>query len=196
MKASDGKISWIRFYLHRHFRLTPVLAMVILIWMFIVPEMNQGPIWYHQEEFTRKCRHYYWSYILYINNFISSVDCVPGTWYLACDMQFYYLSPLLLIPLYKFPKIGLGAITATGIASFITTAAIVWKNNIGLELHSFDDAFPDGNHTSSPGNNGDYFSVVYDKPYCRISPYLLGMMLAYLMQRIGRRTLVLNSVTE
>ncbi|XP_071495248.1 nose resistant to fluoxetine protein 6-like [Diadema antillarum] len=94
----------------------------------------------------------------------------------------------------RFPKIGLGAITATGIASFITTAAIVWKNNIRLELQSLNDVFPNGNHTSSPGNNGDYYSVVYDKPYCRISPYLLGMMLAYLMQRIGRRELVLNSV--
>ncbi|XP_071508027.1 uncharacterized protein [Diadema antillarum] len=96
--------------------------------------------------------------------------------------------------LLRFPKIGLGAITATGIASFITTAAIVWKNNVRLELQSFNDVFPNGNHTSSPGNNGDYYSVVYDKPYCRISPYLLGMMLAYLMQRIGRRELVLNSV--
>ncbi|XP_071489882.1 nose resistant to fluoxetine protein 6-like [Diadema antillarum] len=37
-------------------------------------------------------------------------------------------------------------------------------------------------------------TIVYNKPYCRVSPYLVGMMLGYLMQRIGKRKLALKSV--
>ncbi|XP_072168240.1 nose resistant to fluoxetine protein 6-like [Diadema setosum] len=199
MKASDGKINWIRFYLHRHFRLTPALAMLILIWMFIFPEMNQGPVWYRTEIRRDICRYYWWTDILYINNFIPPAlqdDCVSWAWYLACDMQFYYLSPLLLIPLYRFPKIGLGAVTATCIASFITTAIIVWTNDfaLGQPKQRNSGAFPKMKNGAEYLPAGDINALVYDKPYCRVSPYLVGMMLGYLMQRIGRRKLTLNSV--
>ncbi|XP_071489887.1 nose resistant to fluoxetine protein 6-like [Diadema antillarum] len=229
MKASDGKMDWIWFYLHRHFRLTPALAMLMLIWMFIFPEMNQGPFWYRTEENIDSCRRYWWTDILYINNFFPTNvwdQCIGWAWYLACDMQFYYLSPLLLIPLYRFPKIGLGAVTATCIASFITTAVIVWENDFQIpdqcpEILYGDSTRVNGENkenTVGPINtmnvvmsctgyailpwktainragNTLRLNLVYDKPYCRVSPYLVGMMLGYLMQRIGKRKLTLKSV--
>ncbi|XP_071489881.1 uncharacterized protein [Diadema antillarum] len=187
MKASDGKMDWIWFYLNRHFRLTPALAMLILIRVYIVPEMNQGPIWYREESGRELCRSYWWTGILFINNFFPPTiraECVNWTWYLACDMQFYYLSPLLLIPLYRLPKIGVGAIFATCIASFITTAVIVLENNFRItDGYAFPQTEPDA----------FFEATVYIKPYCRISPYLVGMMLGYLIQHIGKRKLTLKS---
>ncbi|XP_072167771.1 nose resistant to fluoxetine protein 6-like [Diadema setosum] len=168
--------------------------MLILIRVFIYPEMNQGPIWYRTESGRDLCRRYWWTDILYINNFFPptmSAECVNWTWYLACDMQFYYLSPLLLIPLYRFPKIGLGAIVATCIASFITTAVIVWKNDFRItDGYAVLPKEPAAFLQATAGNQ----NMVYIKPYCRVSPYLVGMMLGYIIQRIGKRKLTLKSV--
>ena len=38
------------------------------------------------------------------------------TWYLAVDMQMFIIAPLVIWPLWKFPKIGLG------VAGALTTA--------------------------------------------------------------------------
>ncbi|XP_071507526.1 O-acyltransferase like protein-like [Diadema antillarum] len=200
MKAKNGKVGWGMFYLHRYLRLTPALAMLILVWMFIFPELNQGPVWYRTETKFDICRYYWWSDLLYINNFVPPAlgdDCISWGWYLACDMQFYFISPLLLIPLYRFPKIGLSTIAALCVASFITTAVIVYQNNFGIGLVAGGDT--DGAFQTLDVGAGylpadDYSSMVYIKPYCRIPPYLVGMVVGYLLHHIGKKKSSLNPV--
>ena len=62
--------------------------------------------------------------MLYIQNFYPgySKACMSWAWYLAVDMQLYIIAPLLIIPLVKFPKIGVAinifAILATSLVTF------------------------------------------------------------------------------
>lgn len=69
--------------------------------------MSFGPI-YNIDHDTTICRDYGWRNLLYINNFFDQTECCLGqTWYLANDMQFYILSPIIFLPLWYTRKYGL-----------------------------------------------------------------------------------------
>ena len=90
--------------------------------------MSFGPFyWENVWPQAELCRNNGWQNLLYINNFYKQEEqCLAQTWYLANDMQFYILSPLILIPLWKKPKYGftVGAIIYT-ILTFIIGFLVV-----------------------------------------------------------------------
>ena len=52
-------------------------------------------------------------------------QCLGQTWYLSCDMQFYWLSPIIILPLWANWKYGLTwwsiiFATMTGVLGYIT----------------------------------------------------------------------------
>lgn len=51
-------------------------------------------------------------------------QCVPQSWYLSVDMQLYIISPLILIPLWRYPKVGVTLIGA-GIVTFIIVPFVI-----------------------------------------------------------------------
>ncbi|GBO13644.1 Nose resistant to fluoxetine protein 6 [Araneus ventricosus] len=98
---SNGKIPWVYFYVHRYIRLTPVYAIVILFYTFINPYLADGPSW-PDTDYDKNCHENWWWNLLYINNFQAIAgQCLGWSWYLANDMQFYVISPLFLITLWR-----------------------------------------------------------------------------------------------
>ncbi|XP_038070285.1 nose resistant to fluoxetine protein 6-like [Patiria miniata] len=180
--------TWALFYFHRYWRLTPLLAFTILIWMYIPQFFGSGPLW--QSSAARPlCSQYWWSDLLYINNFWPKAfegECIAWTWYLANDMQFFIISPLLLAPLFYFPIFGWLALVATLIASFVSTGLIIGTNDLSVDLF--------GQTTQQKLPGADFSSMVYGKPYCRIAPYLVGIGLGYIMHRIGKRRVKMSPV--
>ena len=51
-------------------RLTPTLAVLILFLTLVMPNMNQGPVWFKLEQMHSWCQSYWWTDLLYINNFV------------------------------------------------------------------------------------------------------------------------------
>ncbi|XP_033626269.1 nose resistant to fluoxetine protein 6-like [Asterias rubens] len=170
---------WALFYFHRYWRLTPLFAFTILIYMYIPQFFGEGPIWQvgTQRPF---CPKYWWSSLLYISNFWPTSfgsECIAWTWYLANDMQFFIISPLLMAPLYYYPVFGWLSLIATLLASMITSGWIVAENDFTLNLLGL----------LLPVDGKSYTDYVYGKPYCRIAPYLVGIGLGYIMYRTGKR---------
>ncbi|KAJ8042096.1 Nose resistant to fluoxetine protein 6 [Holothuria leucospilota] len=170
MKKKHGKIAWHWFYFHRYWRLSPVLAMTMLLYVCITPYFGHGP--YAQNLGVREfCPKYWWANLLYISNFYpvySAEMCMGWVWYLANDMQFYIISPLILVPLFFIPWLGLSLIAVLCAASMCTTGILV-------AVYDFPSAFSE--FQTQPGTHATFTDVVYMKPYCRISPYLVGMIL-------------------
>lgn len=54
-------------------------------------------------------------------------QCMNQTWYMAVDMQLFWLSPLVLLPLARWPRLGrallVGLIVAAVAAPFAVTVA-------------------------------------------------------------------------
>uniref|UniRef100_A0A915HNX0 Nose resistant-to-fluoxetine protein N-terminal domain-containing protein n=1 Tax=Romanomermis culicivorax TaxID=13658 RepID=A0A915HNX0_ROMCU len=180
MKKSDGKkvmnkSLWSMMYIHRYIRLTPVYIMVMLIDVFLIRYLTDGPMWNQNGIEPNFCTKNWWTNLLYINNFIGlDEQCMTWTWYLANDMQFFVLSPPILILLYKFSILGLSTIVGIlFVTSFVRMSLIMFSTADYPPISIFL------NDESKLAIVEDFWNDVYVKPYCRCGPYLVGLLLGY-----------------
>ncbi|XP_077981421.1 nose resistant to fluoxetine protein 6-like [Glandiceps talaboti] len=191
LDKEDGQLPWFQYYFHRYWRLTPTMLFTILFWMYIRPWLGQGPVWY-MTTYTAPCEKYWWTNILYINNFYptnSMEGCIMWTWYLANDMQFYWISPILILAMYKSVSLGIISLSAVLGGSLMTTIALYAYfdfPSVMMAPGAGGVGAPAGLTPHGPNN----FDIVYIKPYCRIAPYLTGLALGFLLQK--RRHLTIS----
>ncbi|XP_076114771.1 nose resistant to fluoxetine protein 6-like [Mytilus galloprovincialis] len=170
MKKSKGKINWFLFYFHRFWRLTPPYMLIMGIYIAVFPYIGNGPFWPKDGFEKNYCKNTWWWNLLYINNFKPvSEECFSWTWYLANDMQFYIISPIIIVPLY-FSKIAGTIVMSIFLLATSITSGIVSKH-FELGVSTFGK------------NGGAHFDEYYQKPYCRMGPYLLGMYTGYLLYK-------------
>ncbi|KAK3580062.1 hypothetical protein CHS0354_001014 [Potamilus streckersoni] len=95
------KFRWGMFYFHRFWRLTPPYMLMLVTNAILLKYWFDGPLWNQDGYDTENCENSWWTNLLYINNLVHTDKmCMTWSWYLANDMQFFVLSPLILIPLY------------------------------------------------------------------------------------------------
>jgi len=92
-------------------------------------------------------------------------------------MQFYVISPILLFIIYRFKWKGVTfSVGGLLLISLIVTGVIIGVYNTDvLEAEQIEGGF------QNDPNRGSYTDLVYIKPYCRITPYLVGIALGYLI---------------
>ncbi|EFP05004.1 hypothetical protein CRE_03192 [Caenorhabditis remanei] len=175
-------ITWIMFYVHRYLRLTPPIMLFIGFFTVYAPYI-QGPFSASQLNQlvaqAESCKTSWWQNLIYINNFPQDVTCYAPTWYLAADTQLYLVAPIVLIGLYFSFAAGTGLIVAGCVGSIIATYIVFGV--YGLPADMF------GN-----GDVQNFFSIVYNKPWIRCPPYLVGMLTGYLLAVYGNRKIRLN----
>ncbi|CAG4989458.1 unnamed protein product [Colias eurytheme] len=89
MKNSWALFPVILFY--RMCRLTPSLAVVLGFVMTWFRHLGSGPFWGMTiTPIYNDCRKYWWSHLLYVNNFIEGNRCAIETWHLAAELQNIY----------------------------------------------------------------------------------------------------------
>ncbi|XP_029182927.2 nose resistant to fluoxetine protein 6-like [Acropora millepora] len=185
MEMNSGKLPLFQFYFHRFWRLTPSYMFTILFFTNMVAFLGDGPLWYGSQMLLgagtkNPCVDKWWTNLLYINNLYPNSlikECLGWSWYLANDMQFYVISPLLLFLVFRFRwkgvLVGVGGLLLISLA--VTAIIIGVYNPDVLEAEGLELGFKED------PNRGSYSDLVYIKPYCRISPYLVGLALGYLI---------------
>ncbi|XP_067000177.2 nose resistant to fluoxetine protein 6 [Anabrus simplex] len=164
------------YYLHRYIRLTPAYAAIILFDATLFSHVSSGPVWSTTVLPVREaCSEVWWSSLLYVHTYVHGTvkQCVPQSWYLADDMQFFWLSPLVLIPLWKMPKLGwmlMGLLTVGGLVSNFVLSYV--RKYPGLIT---------GLMNASPEDTTDFNEHFYMPAYTRFVPYLIGIALGYLL---------------
>ncbi|BFZ20626.1 hypothetical protein BsWGS_23665 [Bradybaena similaris] len=183
MKKKGWKINWPLFYFHRFWRLTPPYMLTILVVTGLQLYLGSGPLWPSESEENRNCENNWWTNLLYINNLVNTdKECFAHSWYLANDMQFYILSPLFIVPIYFNRFVGVAVCLGFLLVSWITTGVLSTLNQWPPSL---DSPVPDGNSTIHSRN---YYEYYYIKPWCRIGPYIIGLLAgAYLSLRRKKR---------
>jgi len=171
----------------RVLRLSPLYGFVIFFYATVVPHMGSGPIWYKMVHETGLCRKNWWTNLLFINNFHPAEfhdTCMSWTWYLANDMQFFIIGLIMLFVYVNSRKAAYG----------IMTVVVISSNVLGYYklVHS-----PSQNQVQD---------AWYDKPYMRISPTFIGMMIGMALRdtklkdkRLGffaRTSLMLMSIAS
>ena len=67
-----GRFSFYRFYFHRYLRITPLYAGILFFLAAFSGRLGSGPDWNIAQYQSEDCRSYWWSNLLFINNFIPS----------------------------------------------------------------------------------------------------------------------------
>ena len=176
MEKKRGWFPVLTYYLHRYLRLTMVYAFLLFFWWHLTVHLGNGSGWNaalgEGSAGYKQCEKYWWTNLIYINNFYPwelGQECMGWTWYLANDMQFYILAPLILIPLYHFFPIGLAVSGILIAVTFVANGAIVGVNH--FQANTFKEA------------NADQSDDIYIKPYTRAAPYIVGLVLGYILYK-------------
>ena len=174
MDRRQGKFSFTIFYVHRLLRLSPAYYLAMLLYFKLLPHVGSGPLWFFMDDVSH-CEKYWWTNMLYINNFYPLSmhnGCYILTWYLADVMQFFIISPIFLLLLYHYWKIGFATIGGTMLASIATIGTLA--GIINLKANGFQAGY---------ANSELYWSSIYTKPYCRINAYLIGILLGFVLYK-------------
>ena len=171
MQKKEGRFPVLIYYLHRYLRLTMVYAFVLFFWWTLTVHLGNGPMWRatfgEDSALQKNCQKYWWTSLLYINNFYPwefMDECMGWTWYLANDMQFFAIAPVIIIPLYFFFPFGLITSGILLVATFVANGTISAVEE--LEPTSIKEALS---------------SNIYIKPYTRAAPYIVGLVMGYVL---------------
>jgi len=180
-------------YLHRYIRITPCLGLIFLMYFFL-PQILRGPksLFITQtDEMAGGIRDYWWAAILYINNFypdMAKSGSISWTFYLSNDMQFFLIAPLILFVVMRIDRTQTNKTAAVlynflflfsiCLVSFLATALITLQYDLPSVATSA--LLPIENSTYTVDSFEAVANQVYLKPYCRITPYIVGIFLGYL----------------
>lgn len=118
-------------YIHRFLRLTPLLAISVLLSTTLIRFIGDGPIWPDLVEYVKnQCERHWWSMLLYVQNYVNPDDfvslsnpylhflsrilplkqyrvicilqCFVHSWYLSVDFQLFICAPFVVYLIYKF----------------------------------------------------------------------------------------------
>ncbi|GMR62101.1 hypothetical protein PMAYCL1PPCAC_32296, partial [Pristionchus mayeri] len=178
--------NWIMYYVHRWLRLTPAYVFFIFFVIAWIPRMNGGLARARPQLMKRivqKCEDNWWMNALYINNFKTSNEmCYGISWFLSVDMQLYWTAPIFLLALHYSWKSGLGAAVVGVISS---TATIVFLTaHFDLPAMSYNTYMPHGNLDQLRLNYSNY---IYNMPWTRCIPYLIGILCGYLIILVKKK---------
>ncbi|KAF9795564.1 hypothetical protein SFRURICE_004936 [Spodoptera frugiperda] len=112
------------------------------------------------------CPKYWWRNLLYINTlFPVEQMCMLWSWYLSDDTQFYAVSAILLILATSHFKLSASLTGVLFVSSLFTTGYVSWSND---HIPNSEDPFTQ-------------FDKVYEKPWTRLGPYLVGMFTGWIL---------------
>lgn len=98
LQDKDSTFSVAMLYLNRLVRLLPLYMFVMFFfWKFLVLYGGDGPLFYQYHTNTECQRFWFW-HAIFLNNLVPWAEhdnCLPWTWYLANDFQFFLILPIL-----------------------------------------------------------------------------------------------------
>ncbi|OWR49275.1 hypothetical protein KGM_215307 [Danaus plexippus plexippus] len=112
------------------------------------------------------CPSYWWRNVLYINTlFPVEQMCMLWSWYLSDDTQFYAVSAVLLILATSHFKLSAILTSVFFVSSLFTTGYVSYSSQ---HVPNGEDPFTQ-------------FDKIYDKPWTRLGPYLVGIATGWIL---------------
>ncbi|KAK8406207.1 hypothetical protein O3P69_007137 [Scylla paramamosain] len=177
------------YYIHRFIRLAPPIMLLCGFLAVFPPLFVQGsvsPIMTTKGNMVDNCINYWWRDSFFITNaFIGHKDgqsCLPVCWYTAVDFQLYIVTPLMLLPIVYFRRTRAVVFGSWLLASVIIPMSIIGGRQLP-PTNVMDVTQQDA------GNSMEY---VYTKPWCRASPYLMGLGLGYFLRVVDKEKVQLK----
>ncbi|XP_044255130.1 nose resistant to fluoxetine protein 6-like [Tribolium madens] len=168
--TKNNRFNAVLFYVYRYIRITLPLSVAVILYSTFIQYFGEGPLWRETYQAMQlPCQYFWWSTLLHIQNYVNpQALCIPQTWYLTCEMVYYYFSPVILYPLWKLPKVGWVILALSYIASVGINFSLAWTQE-----------YPGGMPLTSQLFHTEYFQRHYIAPHVRASPYIIGLGFGY-----------------
>ncbi|CAH0389766.1 unnamed protein product [Bemisia tabaci] len=165
-KAGTSKFFTLLSY--RYVRLTPAYMFVLGMAELSMRWLKNKSVFEPLRRDEVNCDLYWWRNALYINSLYPMKDmCMLWSWYMANDTQFYILGIIILLLSARYGKFSAISIAFFLLLSWFVTILI----SINVQyIAKIEDPF---------GN----FDELYDKPWTRLGPYLVGMFAGWYLFR-------------
>ncbi len=159
-QTKNAVIDWRGFFKKRLYRIMPVYVFCLLIALALMRDNAQ----------------YVWANLLFVNNFLPyAKQYLLYTWAVSVEMQFYLLFPLIFMALMRWRGNRVALLLGLLAAALILRFLIVWSIPALYELAPYI-------HIWGLEGSGPRFSeALYVNLYTRISPFILGILAAYLL---------------
>ena len=157
------------FYVRRYFRLAPSVYLATFVSFKLLVHSSQGPSWFAPDYTT--CQSSWWYNILFVNNFLHLNDmCLATAWHVAAEVQLFFLSPIFMLTLFYVPLIGVTIAIFTIFGCVIVTGVVAFNNDYWASIFIRP-------------NYGEQMQGLYNLPFFRGIPYLVGMILGYFLYK-------------
>ncbi|XP_059482018.1 O-acyltransferase like protein-like [Neocloeon triangulifer] len=172
----EKKFNFFKDFVLRYFRFTLPLLVTIAFYTTWFDKIGSGPTWHKSVGVNKELceKNWFWN-ILYVNNIVNPTElCVAQSWYLAADMQFYLVSPILIQLIYRWPNIGKKVFAFIFFLAILTTATVVsWTGAPPFFVPSFSDELI-----------MKYMTWLHFSTINRITPYMVGVALGFVLWKL------------
>ncbi|XP_044001011.1 nose resistant to fluoxetine protein 6-like, partial [Aphidius gifuensis] len=152
--------------------LSPSYFMSMAILPMIYSHFDNTSVFYMSERPQDTCDKYLWRNFLFINNlFTRNESCATWSWYVSNDMQFYLIGTILIVSsvtyFYICSAVWIILMAMTIFASGYISYMIEYTPTMDIQWATQD--------------------YLYDPPWMRIGPYLIGIAAGYIFAKIQRK---------
>ena len=187
-------VTLIMYYIHRYLRLTITYALIMGVVVAVVPHVYYGPGWSYINAEADACRNNWWAHFLYVSTLPKDLAgdknlCMGVTWYLVDDMLFHWFSPLILYPMFL-----LWQKNHNHFAGIIYWLTAMTAFTCGVAYIAFTTQQPPATSITSENYEANYTYQVdfYYVPWARYQPYLVGILLGYILHHTRGKQLIIN----
>ncbi|XP_053678534.1 nose resistant to fluoxetine protein 6-like [Anopheles nili] len=174
-----ARVPWFKRIAGRYLRLAFPLVPVLVFYAWVWEHLGSGPQW--GDVVTKNadlCKHGYLSNLLFVHNWYPIEEtCAPHTFQLAIEMQLSVLAPFLMVVLVRSPFYGTAAYV---LLSALSTA-------IRFAATTEDRLTPYVFHGVRLTQLYRTLNLSFAETLHRLTPYLAGFGLGYLLQETGRQ---------
>ncbi|XP_037028727.1 nose resistant to fluoxetine protein 6-like [Bradysia coprophila] len=164
----DQVIHFAAMIIHKVLRLIFPYLVVLLMLQIVMKYFYHNSIVEIPSQDHMTCQENMWRNMLFIDTFFPIKErCMPWSWFFSLDCQFFVAASIILLIANNHPRYATVICTAFFVSSFVTTTIVRYNKHPKISL-TYEDQIAE-------------FNSVYDQPWTRIAPFLLGMCLGYIL---------------
>jgi peptidoglycan/LPS O-acetylase OafA/YrhL len=177
---SSNKINVPLLLVKRYFRITIPFAAGVLFTLTFFYHISNGPLWslITKSSAIGLCEDWWWTSLLYIGNYVNPGKlCFGHSWYLMVDMQLYFLSPIILYPIWKIRK---------RVAIVIPLIFVLASSSVVFVFVMF--MFKEFRVSFLSKLSAKKSATIYTVTHGRIDSWMMGILVGYIMHTIQGKT--------
>lgn len=157
---------WLRLVFNRWYRLAPALGVAMLV-AGVFGKVVAPNFWMGSTSAELDCQNTWWSMMSFTNNIFPN-SCMRWLWYLAADMQLYFMGLVFLLTSDRL----------SGRATLFLALSLMCGSNLYRGYIAYVHQIPILHINHVPVWD-KFMQILYVKPLPRLTPYVIGLLLGY-----------------